>query len=39
MHKVEITGVDTSKLKTLSNEEQQQLLLQIKEGDMKAREK
>lgn len=39
MHKVEITGVDTSKLKTLTNEEQQELLLLIKEGDMKAREK
>ena len=39
MHKVEITGVDTSKLKTLSNEEQQELLLKIKDGDMKAREK
>lgn len=39
MHKVEITGVDTSKLKTLSNEEQQQLLQQIKNGDMQAREK
>lgn len=39
MHKVEITGVDTSKLKTLTNEEQQELLLKIKNGDMKAREK
>ena len=39
MHKVEITGVDTSKLKTLSNEEQQALLLKIKDGDMQAREK
>ncbi len=39
MHKVEITGVDTSKLKTLSNEEQQELLLKIKDGDMQAREK
>lgn len=39
MHKVEITGVDTSKLKTLTNEEQQELLIQIKNGDMKAREK
>ncbi len=39
MHKVEITGVDTSKLKTLTNEEQQELLVQIKNGDMKAREK
>ena len=39
MHKVEITGVDTSKLQTLSNEEQQELLKKIKDGDMKAREK
>lgn len=39
MHKVEITGVDTSKLKTLTNEEQQALLLKIKDGDMQAREK
>lgn len=39
MHKVEITGVDTSKLKTLSNEEQQELLKKIKDGDMEAREK
>ncbi len=39
MHKVEITGVDTSKLKTLSNEEQQALLHKIKDGDMQAREK
>ena len=39
MHKVEITGVDTSKLKALSNDEQQELLIRIKSGDMKAREK
>lgn len=39
MHKVEITGVDTSKLKTLSNDEQKELLLKIKEGDSLAREK
>lgn len=38
MHKVEITGVDTSKLKALSHEEQQQLLIKIKDGDMKARD-
>lgn len=30
MHKVEITGVDTSKLQTLSNEEQQELLKKSK---------
>ena len=39
MHKVEITGVDTSKLATLSNDEQQKLLIKIKDGDMEAREK
>ena len=39
MHKVEITGVDTSKLKTLSNDEQKELLLKIKDGDALAREK
>ena len=39
MHKVEITGVDTSKLKTLSNDEQKELLLKIKEGDTLARDK
>ena len=39
MHKVEITGVDTSKLKTLSNDDQKELLLKIKEGDALAREK
>lgn len=38
MRKVEITGVDTAKLKTLSNEEQKELLLRIKDGDMEARE-
>ncbi|MGM9969396.1 MAG: SigB/SigF/SigG family RNA polymerase sigma factor [Anaeroplasma sp.] len=38
MHKVEITGVDTSKLKALSHEEQVNLLVRIKDGDMKARE-
>lgn len=39
MNKVEITGVDTSKLKTLSSSEMEVLLLKIKNGDMKAREK
>lgn len=39
MHKVEITGVDTSKLKTLSNEEQKELLILIKQGDRAARDK
>lgn len=39
MHKVEITGVDTSKLKTLSNDEMNSLLLKIKDNDMQARDK
>lgn len=39
MHKVEITGVDTSKLKTLTSEEMTELLLKIKDGDVSAREK
>ncbi len=39
MHKVEITGVDTSKLKTLTSEEMRELLLRIKDGDMSARDK
>ena len=39
MHKVEITGVDTSKLKTLSNDEMNRLLHLIKDGDLDAREK
>lgn len=39
MHKVEITGVDTSKLKTLTNEEQRELLMKIKSGDSSARDK
>ncbi|MBE6903443.1 MAG: RNA polymerase sporulation sigma factor SigG [Ruminococcaceae bacterium] len=36
--KVEICGVNTSKLKVLSNEEKKQLLLKIKQGDTLARE-
>ncbi len=39
MHKVEMTGVDTSKLKTLSYKEQEELLIKIKNGDQLAREK
>jgi len=39
MHKVEITGVDTSKLKTLTSDEMIELLLLVKEGNLKAREK
>lgn len=39
MNKVEICGVNTSKLPTLSREEKEQLFLKIKEGDEQAREK
>ena len=35
---VEISGVDTSKLKTLSEEEKRELLLRASEGDREARE-
>ena len=37
-HKVEICGVNTSKLKVLKNEETRALLLRAKEGDQQARE-
>ena len=36
--KVEICGVNTSKLKVLKNEETMELLRRVKEGDMEARE-
>ena len=36
--KVEICGVNTSKLKVLKNEETMELLRRTKEGDMEARE-
>ncbi len=36
--KVEICGVNTSKLKVLKNEETMALLRRVKEGDMEARE-
>ena len=39
MNKVEICGVNTSKLKLLSNEEKRELLIRAKNGDDKAREK
>lgn len=39
MRKVEICGVNTSALPKLTNEQSTQLLLQIKQGDMAAREK
>ena len=37
-NKVEICGVNTSKLKVLKNDETQAILLRAKQGDMKARE-
>ena len=37
-NKVEICGVNTSKLKVLKNDETQALLLRAKQGDLKARE-
>ena len=39
INKVEICGVNTSKLPVLSNEEKQELLVEIKNGDKEAREK
>ncbi len=39
IRKVEIAGVNTAKLPTLSNEEKQELLVKIKNGDKEAREK
>lgn len=39
IRKVEISGVDTSKLPKLSNEEKNELLIKIKNGDNEAREK
>ena len=39
IRKVEICGVNTSKLPMLSNEEKQELLIRIKNGDTEAREK
>ena len=38
INKVEIAGVNTAKLPVLSNEEKQELLIKIKNGDEKARE-
>lgn len=37
-HKVELSGVNTAKLKVLKNEETQQLLHRVKTGDKEARE-
>ena len=39
MNKVEITGVNTSKLTTLTNKEMNELLLKVKNGDIEARNK
>ena len=39
INKVEIAGVNTAKLPVLSNEEKQDLLIKIKNGDNDAREK
>lgn len=39
MRKVEISGVNTSKLPVLSNEEKTELLIKIKNGDEEARKK
>jgi len=39
INKVEICGVNTSKLPMLSNKEKQELLIKIKNGDTEAREK
>lgn len=39
IRKVEIAGVNTAKLPTLSNEEKHELLLRIKNGDKEARDK
>ena len=39
INKVEICGVNTAKLPVLSNEEKQELLVKIKNGDTEAREK
>lgn len=39
INKVEIAGVNTAKLPMLSNDEKQELLFKIKNGDEEAREK
>lgn len=38
IRKVEIAGVNTANLPVLSNEEKQELLIRIKNGDKEARE-
>ena len=37
-YKVEISGINTGDLKTLSHEEQKALFLKVKEGDLFARD-
>ena len=39
INKVEIASVDTAKLPVLSNEEKNELLIKIKNGDIEARDK
>ena len=39
INKVEIAGVNTAKLPVLSNEEKEELLKKVKNGDLEAREK
>ena len=39
INKVEIASVDTAKLPVLSNEEKEELLIKVKNGDLEAREK
>jgi len=39
INKVEIAGVNTAKLPMLSNEEKNELLKRIKNGDLEARER
>ena len=39
INKVEIAGVNTANLPVLSNEEKEELLKKIKDGDLEAREK
>ena len=37
-YKVEICGVNTAKLPIMTNDEKEQLILRIKDGDLKARQ-
>ena len=38
LNKVEICGVNTAKLPIMTNDEKEQLILRIKDGDLKARQ-